>query len=121
MQTQKHFRVTQKMSQPTINKLSINQMFDNQGKKQSLDKLLTAPVKNIWNTALSNELLRLTQWINNVNGNDVIDFIYYKDVPKDKIDTYTNMVCNIRPFKTEKHRIRLIVRGDRLQCPDNTA
>ena len=31
------------------------------------------------------------------------------------------MVCDIRPLKTEKFRVRLTVGGDRLQYPDNTA
>ena len=30
------------------------------------------------------------------------------------------MVCDIRPLKTEKYRVRLMVGGDRLQYPDDT-
>ena len=99
----------------------MNHMFDNQGKKQSLDKLLKSPMKNIWQTALSNELGRLAQGIGNVNGNDVVDFISFDKVPHNKIVTYANMVCDIRPLKTEKYRVRLTVGGDRLQYPDDTA
>ena len=70
---------------------------------------------------MSNELGRLAQGIREVNGNDVIDFIPFKEVPKDRIVTYANMVCDIRPLKTEKFRVRLTVGGDRLQYPDDTA
>ena len=31
------------------------------------------------------------------------------------------MVCDIRPLKSEKYRVRLTVGGDRLQYPDDTA
>ena len=96
-------------------------MFDTQGRKQSLDKLIQRPTQQIWKKALTNELGRLAQGINDVKGNDVVDFISYKDIPKNKIVTYTNMVCDIRPLKTEKYRVRLTVGGDRLQYPDDTA
>ena len=96
-------------------------MFDTQGRKQSLDKLLQGPTKQIWQKALTNELGRLAQGINNVNGNDVVDFISYKDVPKNKIVSYANMACDIRPLKTEKYCVRMTVGGDRLQYPDDTA
>ena len=50
-----------------------------------------------------------------------MDFIPYSKVPKGRIVTYANMVCDIRPLKTEKFRVRLTVGGDRLQYPDDTA
>ena len=101
--------------------LTINHMYDGvTGKKQSLDKLLqTNPT--IWTTALSNELGRLAQGIRTVDGNDVMDFIFYSDVPQDRIVTYANFVCDIRPLKTEQFRVRLTVGGDRLEYPDDTA
>ena len=101
--------------------LFINHMYDdNTGKKQSLDTLLK---KNptIWGTALSNELGRLAQGVRDIEGNNVLDFIPYKEVPQDRIVTYSNMVCDIRPLKAEKFRVRLTVGGDRLQYPDDTA
>ena len=70
-------------SPPIINKLPsknsstksflMNHMFDIQGKKQSLDKLLVGSTKKIWQQALSNELGRLAQGIGTVQGNDVLD------------------------------------------------
>ena len=103
------------------NNYTLNHMFDGiTGRKQSIDTLLE---KNplIWKTALSNELGRLSQGIRDIEGNDVIDFIKYDEVPKNRIVTYANMVCDIRPLKTEKFRVRLTVGGDRLQYPDDTA
>ena len=100
--------------------LTINHMFNEAGKKQSIDTLLrTNP--SIWSVALSNELGRLSQGIRDVAGNDVMDFIPYSEVPQDRIVTYANMVCDIRPLKSEMFRVRLTVGGDRLQYPDDTA
>ena len=75
----------------------------------------------IWKTALSNELGRLSQGIRDIEGNDVIDFVTFDEVLKNRIVTYANMVCDIRPLKTEKFRVRLTMGGDRLQYPDDTA
>ena len=96
-------------------------MFDGStGKKQTIDTLLrTNPT--IWKTALLNELGRLAQGIWDIKGNDVIDFIKFNEVAKNRIVTYANIVCDMRPLKTEKFWVRLTVGGDRLQYPDNTA
>ena len=64
---------------------------------------------------------RLSQGVRDIEGNDVIDFIQFSDVPTDRIVTYSNMVCDIRPLKKEKFEVRLTVGGDRLQYPDDTA
>ena len=78
-------------------------------------------MKKNWIDSLSNELGRLTQGIHSVKGNDVVDFILKSDVPIDRIVTYANMVCDYRPHKDEKHRVRLTVGGDRLVYNDDTA
>ena len=56
-------------------------MFNEHGKKQSLDQLLKSDTHKIWETALLNELRKLAQGIRNVIGNNVITFIPYKEVP----------------------------------------
>ena len=89
-------------------------------KKQSVDVLLKNDL-TIWETALSNELGQLDQGLRDVEGNNVMDVISFSEVPKDRIVTYTNMVCNMRPVKSEKYRVCLRVGGDRLQYPDDTA
>ena len=86
----------------------------NDGRKQTLDQLLQGEDKSIWQMALSNELGRLSQGVRDIKGNDVMDFIPFSHVPKGRIVTYANMVCDIRPLKTEKFRVRLTVGGYRL-------
>ena len=99
----------------------MNHIFNDMGKKMSLDELLHSSMANVWEIAVSNELGRLAQGINNIKGNDVIDFIYKHEVPKNKIVTYARMVCDYRPLKDEKYRLRLTVGGDRLYYEDDAA
>ena len=99
----------------------INHIFNNDGKKMSLDELLNSSMAHIWETAVSNELGRLSQGVNGIKGNDVIDFIRKSDVPNNKIVTYARMVCDYRPFKNEQYRLRLTVGGDRLHYADDAA
>ena len=90
------------------------------GKNQSINSLL----KNnpaIWETASSTELGQLSQGVRDVEGNNVVDFVHFSELPKDRIVTYANMVCDIRPLKKEKFRVCLAVGGDRMQYTDNTA
>ena len=100
--------------------LQMNHMFDTTGKKQSLDALLKGPSNNIWSRALSNKLGRLAQGVRDIKGNNAVDFIPFLQVPSDRIVTYANMVCDIRPLKSDKFWVRLTVGGDRLQYPDDT-
>ena len=92
----------------------VNHMLDNLGKKQMLNKLLQGPMKRTWQKALFNKLGRLAQGIDTVQGKHVVNFISYKDVTKNKTVTFANMVCDIRPLKSEKYRVRLTVGKDRL-------
>ena len=102
--------------------LQVNHMFNETGRKQSLDQLLQEKNKNIWQIALSTKLVRLVQGVQDIQSSDAIDFIPFHQVPpQGLIVTYANMVCDICPLKTEKYRVRLTVRGDRLQYPDDTA
>ena len=48
-------------------------------------------------------------------------FILKSKVPSDRIVTYDNIVCDYRPHKQEKHRVRLTVDGDRLPYNDNVS
>ena len=65
------------------------------------------------------KLSRLVHGIRDVRRNDVVDFIFKSKVPSDRVVTYANMVCDFRPHKEEKHRVRLTVGGDRLVCDDD--
>ena len=97
---------------------SINHVYDDKGKKQSIDDLLKSKMKPTWEVSLSNEIGRLAQGVGNrVAGTDTIEFIRKNEVPANKKVTYANFICDYRPLKTEPHRVRLTVGGDKLDCP----
>ena len=96
-------------------------IFDTTCHKESLDSLLKGPHSTTWTGAVSNGLDRLAQGINNVKGNDVLDFILKSEVTSDRIVTYDNMICDYRPHKQETHRVRLTVSGDRPPYNDDVA
>ena len=50
-----------------------------------------------------------------VKGNDVLDHVHRSTIPTNKKVTYANMVCDHRPLKIEKYRVRLILGGDKLE------
>ena len=47
---------------------------------------------------------------------DTIDFIHEHEVPRDQRVTYASFVCDYRPLKDEKYRVRLVIWGDKLEC-----
>ena len=95
---------------------SANHIFDEFGKKQSMDKLLNGSDKDIWWKAIGNEFGRLAKGIGNrVISTDTIDFICKNDVPQGRKVTYGNFICDYKPLKSEPYRVRLTVGGDRLE------
>ena len=52
---------------------------------------------------------------------DTIKFIPKTEVPVDKKVTYAMMVCDYRPLKEEKHRVRITVGRDRLPYEEDAA
>jgi hypothetical protein len=50
-----------------------------------------------------------------------MEFIPFHHVPKNKKVVYANMVCDHRPHKTEKYRVRLTIGGDVLDYFGSTA
>ena len=95
--------------------MAMNHIFNDQGKKMSMDKLLAGKDSSTWWTSLGNELGRLAQGIGNrVVGTNTIDFIKRSDVPTNKKVTYANFICDERPLKDEKFRVRITVGGDKL-------
>ena len=63
--------------------MKLNHIFDTDGNKLSVDKLLKQNPER-WNNSLSNEIGRLVQGIRNVKGNDGVDFVSISEVPKNK-------------------------------------
>ena len=95
---------------------AINHILDDDGHKETMDSLMTGKSAATWTTALPIELGRLSQGIHNrTAATDTIVFIAKSDVPSDKKVTYGNFICDYRPLKSEKYRVRLTVGGDRLK------
>jgi len=101
----------------------INHIYDAAGNKLSIDSLLTNPTTTkTWSAALENELGRLAQGFKGrVKPQDAMEFIPHSEVPKDRKVTYANFVCDFRPLKSEKHRVRMTIGGDKLEYQDETA
>ena len=52
--------------------------------------------------------------VNNIKSTQTISFVTKNSIPSNKKITYANMVCDYRPLKSEKYRIRLTIGGDKL-------
>ena len=93
------------------------------GKAETIDSLLAGNNATTWTKSLSNEWGRLGQGLHkqrqqndSIKGNNTIYFIKPREVPKDRKVTYANFVCTMRPEKSETHRVRITVGGDRLDA-----
>jgi hypothetical protein len=64
---------------------------------------------------------RLFQGIRYIPGNKTCFFIKLTNIPKDRKITYGKIVCNYKPHKKEKERVRLTVGGDRLDSSGSVA
>ena len=90
------------------------------GEKLEYRDLIKRPeLRQRWEISLSNELGRLAQGIRDIKGTDTIQFIPKSEIPADrwKDVTYGRIVVDYKPDKTEKHRSRLTVGGDRISYP----
>ena len=97
-------------------------IFDDSGRKLSMDALLKGTDKPIWERSLSNEWGRLAKGNKyGTVGTNTIGFIRKQDVPIGRDVTYTTFVCTHKPLKVETHRVRITVGGDRLSCPEGTS
>ena len=99
--------------------LHANHIYDDAGNKETIDTLLSGKNGATWTTSLSNEFGQLAQGFDNITGTDTIDFIQCTDVPQNKKVTYGNFICDYRPLKSETHRVRLTVGGDKLPYTDD--
>jgi hypothetical protein len=76
----------------------------------------------VWNNAAANEFVWLAQGVGGrIEGSNTIFFIPRNAVPKGKVITYGRCVVDIRPNKTETHRVRLTVGGNLIQYPGNVS
>jgi hypothetical protein len=63
----------------------------------------------------------LFQGIRHIPGTDTCFFIKLNNVPRDRKITYGKIVCDYKPHKKEKERVRLTVGGDRLDYSGDVA
>jgi hypothetical protein len=84
------------------------------GKEMEYSALMKDPrLQPLWTRGFGNECVRLFQGIQDIPGTDTCFFIKLTNIPKRKI-TYGKIVCDYKPHKQEKERVRLTVGGDRL-------
>lgn len=93
----------------------INHIYDENGKRETIDSLLQGKSSQAWNRSLSNEWGRLADGNDaGMKGTQTIAFMPQSLVPSDKKVTYATMACDYRPLKDEKHRVRITVGRDKL-------
>jgi hypothetical protein len=61
------------------------------------------------------------QGIRDISGTNTAFFIDLKSIPKNRKITYGKLVCEFKPNKNEKHRVRLTVGGDIIDYSGDTA
>jgi hypothetical protein len=92
------------------------------GKEMEYTALMKDPrLQPLWKRGFGNECGRLFQGIRDNPGTDTCFFIKLTNVPKDRKITYGRIVCDYKPHKTEKERVRLTVGGDRLDYSGDVA
>jgi hypothetical protein len=75
----------------------------------------------LWQPGFGNQRGRLFQRIKDIPGTDTCFFIKLTYIPMDRNITYGKIVCDYKPHKKEKERVRLSVGGDRLDYSDDVA
>ena len=85
--------------------------------------LVKGPDQVLWEKSFSNELGRLAQGIGTCmkSDTDTIFFINHAAISKGRTSTYGRLVATIRPHKAEKYRVRLTVRGNRIDYPSDVS
>jgi hypothetical protein len=85
------------------------------GKEMEYMALMTDPhIQTIWQRGFGNECGRLFQGIRDIPGTDTCFFIKLTNIPTERKITHGKIVCDYKPHKKEKERVRLTVDGDRL-------
>ena len=80
--------------------------------------------KETWSKSSANEFGRLANGVGGrIKGTNTIKFIHKRDVPSNRMKdvTYGQFVCVIRPEKTEIHRTRFVVGGNKINYPGEVA
>jgi hypothetical protein len=75
----------------------------------------------LWTRGFGNECGRFFQGIRDIPGTDTCFFIKLTNIKKDRKITYGKKVCDYKPHKKEKERVRLTVGGDILDYSGDVA
>jgi hypothetical protein len=91
-------------------------------KEMEYSALMKDPrLQPLWTRGFGNACGRLFQGIRDIPGTDTCFFIELKNIPNDRKITYGKIVCDDKPHKKEKERVRLTVGGDRLDYSGDVA
>ena len=86
------------LTQHVFAKQSAVHVFNDNGKKETINALLFGHVSVLWTKSMSNELGRLSQGnIYGVKATNTIEFIFKGDVSANLSINYANFVCDYRP------------------------
>jgi hypothetical protein len=92
------------------------------GKQMEYMALMKDPdLQPLWKRGFRNEAGRLFQGIRDIPGTDTCFFVELKNIPKDRKITKGKIVCDYKPHKKGKERVRLMVGGDRLDYSGDVA
>jgi hypothetical protein len=92
------------------------------GKEMEYMALMKDPrLQPLWTRGFGNECGRLFQGIHDIPGTDICFFIKLTNIPRDRKITHGKIVCDCKPHKKEKERVRLTVGGDRLDFSGDVA
>jgi hypothetical protein len=92
------------------------------GKEMEYMALMKDPyLQPLWKRVFGNEMGRLFQGIHDIQGTNTCFFVEIKNIPKDRQITYGKIVCDYKPHKKEKERVRLTVGGDKLDYSGDVA
>jgi hypothetical protein len=75
----------------------------------------------LWTRGFGNKCDLPFQGIRDIPGTDTCFFTTLKNIPNDRKITYGKIVCDYKPHKQEKKRVRLTVGGDRLDYSGDVA
>jgi hypothetical protein len=79
-----------------------------------MDLMNDQDLRPLWKRGFSNEAGGLFQGIHDIPGTNTCFFMELTNIPKGRKITYGKIVCDYKPHKKEKERVRLTVGGDRL-------
>jgi hypothetical protein len=92
------------------------------GKEMEYTALMKDPIMQpLWKHGFGNEVGRLFQGICEIPGTETCLFVELTNIPKDRKITYGKIVCDYKPHKKEKERVRLTMGGNRLDYSGDVA